>query len=586
MVMKKTNKKIQSYINFGVLLLIIIIVNTLSSVYYKRFDLTNEKRYTLSETSIKLAKSLKEKYYFKLYLDGDMSAKFKQLKLEIRDIAYEFREISGKNLEIEIIDPFKEVKGKEMNEILDVFAQKGIEPVRDMESENPDETKIKYLLPGAELMKDNRTVAINFFEYDVAQTPEENIQRAIDNIEYEIANGLRQVIANQRKNIAVIDGNGEMLDGRVEGFAAELSKYYNVSALNLNTADPESGRPFLKSMEKDPANAGNILVNSLQRRLNLNELIMIIKPIKDYSPTELYLIDQYIMNGGKVMWLVDAVNMEIDSFRNYKEVLAVDYGLENITASLFTYGVGIDNTLLTDLKCNQIPIPAGKRIELVDFPYFPLFGATDMPHIINKNMGTIWCQFPGTLQAKIRTDVTAIPLLSSTPYTKVINIPASVDLENIYMQSRDPKFRETMNQGIKTAGMLLEGKFKSPFVYQKKYTEIPFKAEGASKMIVIADGDIIRNPVSSSGKFFPTGYDKISQYTFANKKFLLNCIDYLIDNNGLIEIRAKERTLRLLDPEKAKSEKEYWQWYSMILPIFSIFIFGLVNYFIRRKRYN
>ena len=251
--MKKTNKKIQSYINFGVLLLIIIIVNTLSSVYYKRFDLTNEKRYTLSETSIKLAKSLKEKYYFKLYLDGDMSAKFKQLKLEIRDIAYEFREISGKNLEIEIIDPFKEVKGKEMNEILDVFAQKGIEPVRDMESENPDETKIKYLLPGAELMKDNRTVAINFFEYDVAQTPEENIQRAIDNIEYEIANGLRQVIANQRKNIAVIDGNGEMLDGRVEGFAAELSKYYNVSALNLNTADPESGRP--KSMEKDPANA-------------------------------------------------------------------------------------------------------------------------------------------------------------------------------------------------------------------------------------------------------------------------------------------------------------------------------------------
>ena len=584
--MKKTNKKIQSYINFGVLLLIIIIGNTLSSVYYKRFDLTNEKRYTLSETSIKLAKSLKEKYYFKLYLDGDMSAKFKQLKLEIRDIAYEFREISGKNLEIEIIDPFKEVKGKEMNEILDVFAQKGIEPVRDMESENPDETKIKYLLPGAELMKDNRTVPINFFEYDVAQTPEENIQRAIDNIEYEIANGLRQVIANQRKNKAVIDGNGEMLDGRVEGFAAELSKYYNVSALNLNTSDPESGRPFIKSMEKDPANAGNILVNSLQRRLNLNELIMIIKPIKDYSPTELYLIDQYIMNGGKVMWLIDAVNMEIDSFRNYKEVLAVDYGLENITASLFTYGVGIDNTLLTDLKCNQIPIPAGKRIELVDFPYFPLFGATDMPHIINKNMGTIWCQFPGTLQAKIRTEVTAIPLLSSTPYTKVINIPASVDLENVYMQSRDPKFRETMNQGIKTAGMLLEGKFKSPFVYQKKYTEIPFKAEGASKMIVIADGDIIRNPVSSSGKFFPTGYDKISQYTFANKKFLLNCIDYLIDNNGLIEIRAKERTLRLLDPEKSKSEKAYWQWYSMILPIFSIIIFGLVNYFIRRKRYN
>ncbi len=583
--MKKTNKKIQSYINFGVLLLIIVLGNTLSSVYYKRFDLTNEKRYTLSQTSINLAKSLKEKYYFKLYLDGDMSAKFKQLKLEIRDIAYEFREISGKKLEIEIIDPFKEVKEKEMNEILDIFAQKGIEPVRDMESENPDETKIKYLLPGAELMKDNRSVPINFFEYDVAQTPEENIQRAIDNIEYEIANGLRQVIADQRKNIAVIDGNGEMLDGRVEGFAAELSKYYNVSAINLNTSDPEAGKPFIKSMEKDPSNAATILVNSMQRRLNLNDLVMIIKPIKDYSPTELYLLDQFIMNGGKVIWLVDMANMEIDSFRNYKEVMAVDYGLENITASLFTYGVGLENTLLADLKCNQIPIPAGKRIELVDFPYFPLFGANDMPHIINKNMGTVWCQFPSTLKAKIRTDVTAIPILSSSPYTKIINVPATVDLENVYMQSRDQQYRSSLNQGVQTTGMLLEGKFKSPFVYQKKYSEIPFKAEGTSKMIVIADGDIIRNPVSSSGKFFPTGYDKISQFTFANKKFLLNCIDYLIDNNGLIEIRAKERTLRLLDPEKSKTQKSYFQWFSMILPIFSIIIFGLINYFIRRKRY-
>jgi ABC-2 type transport system permease protein len=582
----RTNKKLQSYINFSVLFLLIVLGNILSSLYYKRIDLTLEKRYTLSETSKSLAKNIKDKVYFKLYLDGAMSAKFKQLKLEIRDIAYEFREISGKKIEIEIVDPFKGVKKEELDALLDDFVQKGIEPVRDMDSENPDETKMKYLLPGAELMSDKKTVAINFFDYDVAKSPEENIQRAIDNIEYEIANGLRQVVTEKMKNIAVIDGSGEMLDGRVESFAAELSKYYQVSAINLNTNDPESARPFIKSLEKDPKNAGTILVNSLQRRLNLNDMIMIIKPIKDYSPTELYLIDQFIMKGGKALWLVDPVNIEIDSFRNYKEVLAYDYGLENITASLFTYGVGLENTLLEDLKCNQIPIPAGKRMELVDFPYFPLFGSTDMPHIICKNMGTVWCQFPGTLQPKIRTDVTAIPLLSSTQYSKVINTPASINLENVYMQSRDAQYRSTLNQGVKTAGLLLEGQFKSPFVYQKKYTEIPFVAEGKSKMIVIADGDIARNPVSSSGKFFPTGYDKISQFTFANKKFLLNCIDYLIDNNGLIEIRAKERTLRLLDPEKSKSEKSSWQWFSMILPILSIFILGIANYFIRRKRYT
>jgi ABC-2 type transport system permease protein len=149
MVMNKTNKKLQSYINFSVLFLLIILGNILSSLYYKRIDLTKEKRYTLSETSKSLAKIVKDKIYFKLYLDGDMSAKFKQLKLEIRDIAYEFREISGKKIEIEIVDPFKGVKKEELDGLLDDFVQKGIEPVRDMDSENPDETKMKYLLPGA-----------------------------------------------------------------------------------------------------------------------------------------------------------------------------------------------------------------------------------------------------------------------------------------------------------------------------------------------------------------------------------------------------------------------------------------------------
>ena len=150
--MNKTNKKLQSYINFSVLFLLIILGNILSSLYYKRIDLTKEKRYTLSETSKSLAKIVKDKIYFKLYLDGDMSAKFKQLKLEIRDIAYEFREISGKKIEIEIVDPFKGVKKEELDALLDDFVQKGIEPVRDMDSENPDETKMKYLLPGAELI--------------------------------------------------------------------------------------------------------------------------------------------------------------------------------------------------------------------------------------------------------------------------------------------------------------------------------------------------------------------------------------------------------------------------------------------------
>ena len=240
----RTNKEVQSWLNFGALILVVLIANLLGNVYYQRFDLTEEKRYTLSNTSIKLAKGLKDKLYFKLYLDGEMSARFKRLKLEIRDLAYEFREASGNKIEIEIVDPFKGASEQDLNEILQSYADKGIEPVRDVDRENMDETRIKYLLPGAEMLYIDKTTAVNFFEYDVALSPDENISRAIDNIEYEIANGLRQIASEKNKRIVVADGSLEMVDEQVQSFAMELSKYYQISALNMNFNDPECARPF------------------------------------------------------------------------------------------------------------------------------------------------------------------------------------------------------------------------------------------------------------------------------------------------------------------------------------------------------
>lgn len=580
------NNKKQSFLQFASLILVVLVANVLGNMYYQRFDLTAEKRYTLSETSKKLASKLDESLYFRLFLDGEMSAKFKRLKLEIRDLAYEFREASNQKIEIEIVDPFAGAKESEMSELLQSFADKGIEPVRDIDRENADETRIKYLLPGAEVLYKGRSATVNFFEYDIAKTPDENIAAAIDNIEYEIANGLRQVSSDKNKNVVVADGNGEMVDQRVQAFAAELSKYYNISALNLNFSDPEAARPWEQQIQQNPEKAESIFINGLHKRLNLNNLLIVIKPIQDYSNQELYLIDQFLMKGGKVLWLIDPVNIEIDSFRNYKEVMAMPYNLENISAALFNYGIGLKNNLLTDLKCNRIPIPNGGRMELVDFPYFPLFGEPELPHNITKNIGTVWMQFPATLEPKVRPNLDIIPLLTSTPYSKSITTPAPVDLERIYIQSKDENYRKSMNQGEQMVAALMQGEFRSRYRLMKKYTDEPFLESGNSKMIVVSDADIIRNPVGSQGMIYPTGYDRISQFTFANKKFLLNCIDYLIDDNGLIEIRAKERTVRLLDPEKSKTERTYWQWFSMLLPLGIMLIYGITDYFIRLKRYT
>ena len=586
--MKKYGARIQSILEFTTLLVIIIVANILGNFYYLRIDLTEEKRYTLSETSKKLSKELKEKCYFRLYLDGDMSARFKNLRNEIRDVAYEFRELSGGKIEIEVIDPFEGKQLSEVSGILDDFNQRGVIHQRDIEGEGGNSTTIKNIIPGAEMMYAGKTVAINFYEHDVALDADNNIKRAIDNVEYEIANGLRQCTLDKPKKIAVADGSGEMIDNRVGDFAAELGKYYDVSALNINVADPKSAEPFIDKLKSlsNPEEMGSALINSLQQRLNNNDLLLIIKPAKDYSPSELYLIDQFLLKGGKVIWMIDPVHVEIDSFETNSSIAAMDNQLENINASLFNYGVKMESTLLMDANCNQIPIPVGNRPEMIDFYYFPVFMSVSSPHIINKNVGPVWGQFPATLTAKSKTDLNVTPLLSSSPYTKTIQAPANVDLENAYMQSRDDRFRNTLRGGSKLTGVLMEGKFQSPFIYQKHYTGSAFLPNGESKMVVIADGDIMRNGVSGRGGIYPTGYDRFTKTTFANKKFILNCIDYLIDNNGLIEIRAKEKTLRLLDSEKTRLEHTYWQWFNIIAPLFSMMIFGIANNIYRKRKYQ
>lgn len=581
-------KQRQSIFSFLLVMIGVLLVNALGSIYYKRIDLSSENRYTLSETSAKLCTSLKEKLYFRLYLDGEMSARFKNLRNEIRDMAYEFREQSGRKIEIEIIDPFAGKPISEVSGLLKDFNDRGLLPQRDIDAESNNSTSIKNIIPGAELSYAGKTVTVNFFEYDVALDADENIKRAMDNVEYEIANGLRQCTLKKPKNIVVADGSGEMIDRRVEAFAAELSKYYNITSLNLNVSDPACAEPFIDKLKalENTENAGELLLASLQNRLKNNDLLLVVKPQQDYTPSELYLIDQFALNGGKVIWMIDPVNIEIDSFETSGSIMAFDRQLENITASLFHYGVKLESTLLMDANCNSIPIPVGNRPEMIDFYYFPVFMSASSPHIINKNVGPVWTQFPATLVAKSRKNMNITPLLSSSRYTKTIQAPATVDLETVYMQSRDDKFRSVLRGGSKLSGILMEGEFQSPFVYQKHFSGLPFLALGTSKMIVLADGDIMRNGISGRGGIYPTGYDRFSKITFANQKFLLNCIDYLIDDNGLIEIRAKEKILRLMDPEKLRLERTFWQWFNMIIPIVSILLFGICNNQFRKYKYQ
>ncbi len=578
--------KFASLLEWGTWIVIVVVLNVLANVFYKRIDLTAENRYTLSETSLNLCNKLNEKLYFKLYLDGEMSPRFRQLRDEIRDLAYEFREASGKKIEIEVVDPFAEKSGSEISAIIEDFAGKGLFAVRDIEDESGDQLKIKQLIPAAELNYAGKTVAINFYQLDVALDPSENIQKAIDNLEYEIANGLRQCTLDKPKNIVFADGSGEMTDDRIKAFALELSKYYNISKLNLNLNDPESARPFIDVIQKtNPDSLGVVLLEKLQRRLNSNDLLIVCKPEQDYSLPELYLIDQFLMKGGKILWMIDPIQAEIDSFENNSQIIAMSRELENIESSLFKYGIKLENTLLADALSNAIPIPVGGRPELIDFQYFPVFTSAGLTHPITKNLGLVWSQFASTIQVKGTDSLQVTPLLTSSPNTKIITPPARIDLQSVYMQSKDDNYKNTLRGGTQLSGVMMEGEFLSPFLYQRKFTELPFINRGKSKMIVLADGDIARNATSKKGMIFPTGYDRFTRNTFANKTFLLNCIDYLIDDNGLIEIRAKEKVVRLLDKEKIRQEKSFYQWLNMLAPLLVVLLFGLINGWVRRRKY-
>lgn len=580
----KLRNKLQSYSELLVVVFVVVLANVLANQYYKRFDLTAEKRYTLSATSEKLCGQIKDRLYVKVYLDGEMSSKFKRFRNELRDLLYEFREASGQKIDIDFTDPLEGKDNKEKSNILTQMEQRGLIPVRDFDREGIDETSFKLVVPGADVVYQGKEFSVNFFLFDVAKDPETNVNQAIQGLEYELANMVRRCIAGNPKKIIIADGSGELDEMQTADLSRELSQYYQVERMNLNVADPEAARPFQLNLTSNPDSAGLVLLELMQRRLNSADGLIIAKPRQDYTDAELYLIDQFIMKGGKVLWMVDPVSAEIDSLERNPSFLASSQNLDNITAQLFEYGVSLNPNLLMDATCNRIPTP---RREFFDWYYFPLFTSRNLDHPIVKNLGAVWSQFPTTLRAKSRPDVKITDLLVSSPYTKTVGVPATIDYVSTYMQSRDPKFRETMNSGLQSCGVLLEGTFRSPFVFRRKLTSQEFIKETNNSMIVIADGDIARNGVMlRSGNPYPLGYDRFSRITFSNKKFLMNCVDYLLDQNGLIEIRGKELNVRLLDQTRIKDERAYWKWLNMLLPLLMILVFGAANWWMRRWKYT
>ncbi|MDP2176482.1 MAG: gliding motility-associated ABC transporter substrate-binding protein GldG [Bacteroidota bacterium] len=601
---KKQNKrtyKFQSLFELIIIVVVIIVFNILGSQYYSKFDLTKEKRFTLSETSLELASKIDDKMYFKVYLEGDnLSSKFKRLRTATLDILREFRDLSGKKIEFEFENVFKDRTDKEKAEIIKQLNERGVMYYNDIEME-ADQQKRNLILPSAEVSYGaDKEYVVNLLNTEFGKAEETAINKSIEGLEYEIANAIRKCINKKPKKIAFLYGHGEADELQTDDLLASLSENYSIDRLLFNLGDDKflSQFVYLTEQTKNYDTLGKLIVLKTLEKLKEYDGVIIAKPTEPLQNDEAYILDQYIMNGGKTVWMVDPVMAEHDSLRLYSKAFFPDYNNENLRTMLFNYGVRLNSSLLLDLNCNNIVLNDPNRAnQMVPFAwvYYPVFAFKDNPHPIVKNLEVVWGRYSGTLKPMSRKNLNVTNLLLSSDKTKLQDAPAFVDL-SIVANNQDINYLKTFKSGTQVAGVLLEGEFKSNFKRPDKIYEFPVK-ESVEKnsMIVIADGDIGLNYVKkSTGEVYPLGFDRETGRQFANKKFLMNCFDYLFDESGLIEIRTKEINMRLLNRAKINApktddawlkEKTYWQLFNTLLPVLMVALFGLLYQVYRKYKY-
>ena len=571
--------------------LIICVFNFIANEFYFRIDLTKEKRFTLSTSSKNLLKKLDDDLYITVFLDGDLPIEYKQLQSATRDILNEYRLASDGRIKFDFEDILTGKDIKEKESILKEVFQKGLQI--EQPELRPDEAPTeKYILPSGIVFYKGKEYPINLLKRQFGKSLEVEINSSIELLEYEIGTAIRKGLSGNSIKLAFSAGHGELSSLQTADIANSLSEFYSLDRINLNLRDSNCYKIFASDVANNPQKpVFSVLVEGLINKLKSYKGLIVAKPVIEFTEPEKYILDQYVMNGGKVIFLVENLLAEMDSVAKYGQIMTVNHG-HNLDDILFQYGVKIKPNLVQDIQCHGIPAinQQTNRPGFWPWIFYPLFSAVD-DNPVSRNLENVWGRYCSTIDTTARKTLKKTVLLRSSAQSRVAANPVLISLD-ILKNKQDPS---NFRNGNQISAVLVEGEFVSPFRYRdgvKRSFDLPFSESIAqNSMIVIGDGDLIRNQVSSDGKVYPLGYDKFAskQFSapveFANKKFFLNCVDYLCDDNNLIEVRSKEVILRLLDKGKIKKDKLFWQSLNMIFPIFMIMIFGLLNAFYRRKRW-
>jgi gliding-associated putative ABC transporter substrate-binding component GldG len=536
------------------LFITLIVLNIVSQGYYNRIDLTTDNRYTLAKVTKDIIANIDKQLIVKVYLEGDFPSEFKRLQIETRQF---LEELNAKNsfIKIQFIRP---------NNQRERLIKVGMIPSQLTVKED-GKLSNAIIFPWAEIVYKKKTNIVSLLPNGTAQSQEDQLETAVENLEFSFSNAIYKLQEEKQKKVAVLSGNEELLDIQLYSFLNEVTKKHRLAKFTLDSVASNS----VKSL-KD---------------LQQFDLAIIAKPTESFTEKEKLVLDQYIMNGGKTLWMLENVQADTDSLFKDGKMLAYPRDL-NLTDFFFSYGLRVNVTLIQDLYAAKIPLATGNignkpQFQNLNWFYHPLVSG-NQTHAISKNIAPVRLRFANqidTLQNSLQKTV----LLMSSMLTRKTGTPAIIALESI---AEEPK-EEDYSSGFQIFSLLIEGDFTSMYANRIKPFNIKkfSKKSSHNKMIVISDGDIGRNQLQK-GKPFDLAQDKWTGEQFGNKEFLLNAVDYLLDDNGLIELRNKNVQINLLDKERAYQERIFWQFVNIVLPLLVLLTFGFVFQYVRKRTYS
>ena len=570
----------RKYYSSLVFILLIILTNILVSFTDFSLDLTADGKHSISEETIKTLEKVDDIVFIKVYLEGDFPAEFKHLQSEVLNLLSSFKTIADDNLEFEFINPNEGRNEKEKVDLYKQLVKQGLAPT-DIEIKKTGSSINQIIFPGAIIYYKDKEIAINFLINSVTKNAGENINASVENLEFEFISAIYHISKTKTHRIAFLEGNGELSASEVYDITEsvmqdndKLSYHYTIDRFNIKEFEIDS-----ITLQAD--------ISSQVKKLTSYKAIIIAKPTIAFNMLDKFIIDQYLMNGGKILWLIDGAKASMDSLQQNKSFIATNNDLK-LSDQLFKYGIRINTNLIEDLRSTEIPIVTGYSNNIPQqsyfpWPYYPLL-FSENNHPISKGLDAIKCDFASSIDT-IKNNINKTILLHSSKQSRISPTPAKVSLG--ILENAPPL--TSFNKENLPIAVLLEGEFESVFKNRilPKNQKLNFVSQSKkTQMIVVSDGDLIRNSVSNNGDIYPLGYDRFIKYTYlGNKKFIMNSIHFLCDETGLIQLKAKEIKLRLLDKEKIKNNKTFIQLINILLPLIILLIFAFIFTKMKKKKY-